>query len=183
MKLVSPVFGKEMVTLARRKRHFLARALLLGVLLAVVAVAWESGTQQTRYQGFMDTSAVDRQLFVAFTVTQLIAVAQAPMLAVLGLHASAKRRRSASAILQSVLVCGVWLAVPFSLWLWMGLSNTHTHGVRQVSEWLASMTPVTAIILLMERDFSAGACAVLIPCWAAWLGILILRFDKLVGRR
>ncbi len=39
MRLLSAVFRKEMVTLARRKRHYFARALILGSLLTVIGVA------------------------------------------------------------------------------------------------------------------------------------------------
>lgn len=74
MKLVSPVFGKELITLARGKRHYFARALLLTALLVVVAITWRGSAGRYAYRGFMDTSWLGHSLFLAFTITQLIAV-------------------------------------------------------------------------------------------------------------
>ena len=71
MKLFSPVFSKEMVTLARRKRHFLARAFLLGALLITIAVGWTVGTRRLRYSGFADLSSLGHSLFETFAWTQL----------------------------------------------------------------------------------------------------------------
>ena len=74
MRLVSPVFAKEMVTLSRRKRHFFVRGLLLAVLLAAIAISWIDGVQSFRYTGFADTSYLGHELFWVLAISQLIAV-------------------------------------------------------------------------------------------------------------
>lgn len=73
MKLLSPVFAKEMVTLARRKRHYFARALVLGALLTAVGLAWSQQAQAMARYGFADLSAAGRSLYSFFMFTQVAA--------------------------------------------------------------------------------------------------------------
>ncbi len=74
MKLLSPVFGKEMITLARGKRHYFARAALLGLLLFVMGGGWSSGMRYVQYSGYADFSHLGNSLFQSFAWTQLAAV-------------------------------------------------------------------------------------------------------------
>lgn len=78
MNLVSPVFGKEMVTLARRKRHYFTRALFLGILLAAIGFTWQQNVVARAsygpYSGFVDLSEIGHALFMTFTTIQLLAV-------------------------------------------------------------------------------------------------------------
>lgn len=74
MRLLSPVFSKEMVTLARRKRHFFSRALFLTVLLATIWLAWRQAMASMQNQQFTDLSCLGHALFQTFTLTQFALV-------------------------------------------------------------------------------------------------------------
>ena len=71
MRIVSPVFAKEMINLARRKRHYAARAGFLGLLLAAITFTWGNAASRDWY----DASYIGHELFVTFALTQMIAVA------------------------------------------------------------------------------------------------------------
>ena len=73
--LFSPVFGKEMISLSRRKRYFFARALFLGVLLLTIWSGWRSAMMRSIYSGYADMSYAGNKLFELFTITQLLTVA------------------------------------------------------------------------------------------------------------
>jgi ABC-type transport system involved in multi-copper enzyme maturation permease subunit len=103
MKVLSAVFSKEMVTLARRKRHFFSRGLLLGVLLATISLSWLSGLRRLYHSGFIDTSFMGRQLFLTFTITQLLAVAILMPALTAPVIAAEKDRNTLSLLLMSNL--------------------------------------------------------------------------------
>lgn len=69
---VSPVFFKEMVTMARGRRYYFVRALLIGVLLFFISTSWNAGRNGPL--GMIDTSWVGAQLFEMFSIVQLFAV-------------------------------------------------------------------------------------------------------------
>ena len=85
MTLISAVFSKEMVGLARRKRHYGVRALVLGGLLMAVYVGWGNIRSLSAGSGFADTAIIGQGLFRLFYSTQLGLV----LLLVPGLAASA----------------------------------------------------------------------------------------------
>jgi len=72
--LLSPVFWKEMITLSRRTRYFLARGLFLAILSVVVWIQWHNAMRYSMYTGYADLASAGHELFTTFTATQLIIV-------------------------------------------------------------------------------------------------------------
>ncbi len=74
MKIVSPVFYKEMLLLARRRRHYFLRAALIASLLAVVSVTLSQQNSYMQYGGVVDYSYIGVSLFQSFVMFQLFAI-------------------------------------------------------------------------------------------------------------
>lgn len=108
-------------------------------------------------------------------------IAFVPMIATIGLYAGVQRRRSAGALLQAFAVFLGWSLIPaafviadsFGRWRWF----------RGSEDWVLSMSPVTALIMLMDGQFESLWCATLIPLWIVLLRVLIRRFDAMTGRQ
>ncbi len=75
--LMGPVFAKEMVEMARRKRYYFNRVLYGGVLLFALFVTWNSYSWQMRYantQAYRLMARMAEDLFLAVSWVQLGAV-------------------------------------------------------------------------------------------------------------
>lgn len=110
--LPGPVFAAEMLTTARRRRYYAIR-LLYGAILLVVLVqgyvssSWSRGwgTAARRISPH-ELSALARELFLAFTVTQAITIGLLTPALVAGVVADEKQRKTLHYLLASTLSSG-----------------------------------------------------------------------------
>ncbi len=71
LQIISPVFHKELLALARRKRFFLLRGLFIGALLAAMYLGWRAFVQAG---GERDLALLGRDLFNYFIYMQFAAI-------------------------------------------------------------------------------------------------------------
>lgn len=106
MRLLSPVFSKELATLSRRKFYFAARGLLLAALLAVVSVVWFFQSSRWTAEGFLDTAQLGHSLFEMFVLTQFFAVVILVPAFTASVVAAEKDRNTLGLLLMSNLSAG-----------------------------------------------------------------------------
>lgn len=104
-----------------------------------------------------------------------------PVIIAIGLNVSARRKSTAVAIFATFLFCSIWSLLPTIPLL---LDTFHVIEIPSSAlDWFMSLTPLTAIMMVFERDLSITACLLSVPCWIFLLVSLIVRFDKIIGRQ
>src|SRR5438128_9658562 len=94
--LLGPMFAKEMIEIARRKRYFVNRVLYGLVLLFTVYLVWESYSNRFRWEGRASIhlmAQMAQQLFQAVSGVQYAAVFLFVPLFLCGVIASEREER------------------------------------------------------------------------------------------
>lgn len=103
MRTVSAVFSKELVTIARSKGHYFARAFFLGLLTAVIWASWQMISGQLGGAAGADLAYFGHELFIYFSIAQIaIVILMVPALTA-PIVAAEKERDTLSLLLMTNL--------------------------------------------------------------------------------
>jgi ABC-type transport system involved in multi-copper enzyme maturation permease subunit len=169
--LSTPVAAKDVVA-----AKFIGVMRLMAPLMIIIMLWFLVGdAMHEDWRQAFDTLLLVRVLFVC--------VGYLPLLAVLGLNASASRRGTGAALLQTVIICLAWCVLPLLVSPFLPSLPRLLFGVDYYGwgEWASYLSPI-ADMDPDHYDHWPWTGILAIPAWMTLLWILVRRFDRIMGR-